>query len=89
MKKIELTDATRPLADYVKEMDGMSIMIMYKGVALAALVPLDNADYETVSLSTFHSPHSMIWLTSESQQRRVLVIISCTSCKFCCFLREI
>jgi hypothetical protein len=52
MKKIELTDATKPLADYVKEMDGMSIMIMYKGVALAALVPLDNADYETVSLST-------------------------------------
>ena len=52
MKQIELTDATKPLADYVKEMDGMSIMIMYKGVALAALVPLDNADYETVSLST-------------------------------------
>ena len=52
MKKIELTDATKPLADYVKEMDGMSIMIMYEGVALAALVPLDNADYETVSLST-------------------------------------
>ena len=52
MKKIELTDATKPLADYVKEMDGMSIIIMYKGVALAALVPLDNADYETVSLST-------------------------------------
>lgn len=52
MKKIELTDATKSLADYVKEMDGMSIMIMYKGVALAALVPLDNADYETVSLST-------------------------------------
>jgi hypothetical protein len=52
MKKIELTDATKPLADYVKEMDGMSIMIMYKGVALAVLVPLDNADYETVSLST-------------------------------------
>ena len=52
MKKIELTDATKSLADYVKEMDGISIMIMYKGVALAALVPLDNADYETVSLST-------------------------------------
>ena len=50
MKKLELTDATKPLADYVKEMDGMSIM--YKGVALAALVPLDNADYETVALST-------------------------------------
>jgi len=52
MKTIELTETTKPLADYVKAMDGMSIMIMYKGVALAALVPMDNADYETVSLST-------------------------------------
>jgi antitoxin (DNA-binding transcriptional repressor) of toxin-antitoxin stability system len=52
MKKIELTEATKPLAEYVKEMDGQSVMIMYKGVALAALVPMDNADYETVSLST-------------------------------------
>ena len=52
MKQIELIEATRPLAEYVKEMDGQSVMIMYKGVALAALVPLDNADYETVALST-------------------------------------
>jgi len=52
MKKIELTEATKPLAEYVKEMDGQSMMIMYKGIALAALVPMDNTDYETVSLST-------------------------------------
>jgi len=52
MKKIELTEATKPLAEYVKEMDGMSLMIMYKGVALAALVPMDNADYESVALSS-------------------------------------
>ena len=52
MKQIELTEATRPLAEYVKEMDGQSVMIMYHGVALAALVPMDNADYETVALST-------------------------------------
>ena len=52
MKTIELTEATKPLAEYVKEMDGMSLMIMYKGVMLAALVPMENADYETVSLST-------------------------------------
>jgi antitoxin (DNA-binding transcriptional repressor) of toxin-antitoxin stability system len=52
MKKIELTEATKPLAEYVKEMDGQSMMIMHKGIALAALVPMDNADYETVSLST-------------------------------------
>ena len=52
MKKLELAEATKPLAEYVKEMDGQSIMIMYRDVVLAALVPMDNADYETVSLST-------------------------------------
>ena len=52
MKQIELTEATKPLAEYVKEMDGMSLMIMYKGVALAALVPMDNADYESVALGS-------------------------------------
>jgi hypothetical protein len=52
MKKIELTEATKPLAEYVKEMDGMSMLIMFKGVALAALVPMDNADYESVALGT-------------------------------------
>jgi hypothetical protein len=52
MKKIDLVDATKPLAEYVKEMDGMSLVIVYKGVALAALVPLENADYETVTMAT-------------------------------------
>jgi antitoxin (DNA-binding transcriptional repressor) of toxin-antitoxin stability system len=52
MKKIELTEATKPLGEYVKGMDGQSVMIMYQGIALAALVPMDNADYETVLLST-------------------------------------
>jgi len=52
MRKIDLADATKPLAEYVKEMDGLSLVIVYKGVALAALVPLENADYETVTLAT-------------------------------------
>ena len=52
MKQIELAEATKPLAEYVKEMDGESVVIVYKGVMLAALVPIDHADYETVSLST-------------------------------------
>ena len=52
MKQIELAEATKPLAEYVKEMDGESVVIVYKDVILAALVPIDHADYETVSLST-------------------------------------
>jgi hypothetical protein len=33
-------------------MEGKPLIITFRGVALAALVPLDNIDYETVSLST-------------------------------------
>jgi len=66
MKKIELTEATKPLAEYVKEMDGMSLMIMYKGVALAALVPMDNADYESVALG---SDPEFIAILEKSQKR--------------------
>lgn len=51
MKKIELTEATKPLAEYVKEMDGVSVAIMYHGVMLAALVPMES-DYESVTLAT-------------------------------------
>jgi hypothetical protein len=35
-----------------KRSGNMSVTPPYKGIALAALVPMDNADYETVSLST-------------------------------------
>lgn len=52
MKKIDLNEATEPLAEYVKRMQGVPVVITFRGVALAALVPLDNVDYETVSLST-------------------------------------
>jgi prevent-host-death family protein len=52
MKKIDLTEANEPLAEYVKRMEGNPVIITFRGVALAALVPLDNIDYETVSLST-------------------------------------
>jgi hypothetical protein len=69
MKKIELTEATRPLAEYVKEMDGQSMMIMYKGTALAALVPMDNADYETVSLSS-NPDFIPLWQRSRARGRK-------------------
>jgi len=33
MKTIDLNDATEPLAEYVKRMEGEPITIMHKGVA--------------------------------------------------------
>ena len=52
MKTIELKDATAPLAEYVKSMEGEEITIVHKGVPLAVLTPAGNDDYESVELST-------------------------------------
>ena len=52
MKTIELKDATEPLAEYVKRMEGEPVMIVHKGVPLAVLVPAGNDDYESVQMST-------------------------------------
>jgi hypothetical protein len=52
VNKIELDDATESLAEYVKCLQEEPLIIVHKGVALAAVVPLDNMDYESVELST-------------------------------------
>jgi antitoxin (DNA-binding transcriptional repressor) of toxin-antitoxin stability system len=51
VKMIELTKATEPLAEYVKTIEGEPVVIVHRGFALAALVPLDNMDYESLELA--------------------------------------
>ncbi len=52
MKVIEQTQATDSLADYAAKIDSGPIVVTSHGQPVAALVPLENADMETVSLST-------------------------------------
>jgi hypothetical protein len=52
MKTIDLNDATAPLAEYVKHMEGEELTIVHKGVLLAVLRPAGNDDYESVQMST-------------------------------------
>ena len=52
MKTIELVQATAPLAEYAKEVNKELIIITVGGKPVAALVPIENADLETVTLST-------------------------------------
>ena len=52
MKTIDLNDATESLAEYVKNMEGVPITIVHKGVPLAILSPVGNDDYESVQMST-------------------------------------
>lgn len=52
MKVIEKHDATRTLAEYTAEIGTGAVVVMDHGRPVAALVPLENADLETVDLST-------------------------------------
>lgn len=52
MKSIERTDATASLAEYAAEIGKDPLVITSHGQPVAALVPIENADMETVALST-------------------------------------
>jgi len=52
MKTVEMTKATAPLADYAREVDKEPLIVTKRGRPVAALMPIENADDETVSLST-------------------------------------
>ena len=52
MKIIERTDATASLAEYAAKIGNDPLVITSHGQPVAALVPIENADMETVSLST-------------------------------------
>ena len=52
MKIIDLTEATETLATYAAEVAQEPVIITVAGKPVAALVAIENADLETVSLST-------------------------------------
>ncbi|MBY0526265.1 MAG: hypothetical protein K2R98_22925 [Gemmataceae bacterium] len=52
MKVIEQVDATATLAEYAANLDNGPVVITNGGLPVAALVPIENADMETVGLST-------------------------------------
>ena len=52
MKVVEKRDATATLAEYAAQIDNGPVIVTSEGRPVAALVPIENADIETVSLST-------------------------------------
>ena len=52
MKKIEMKKASGPLSEYAQKARKDPIIVVKNGRPIAAVVPLRNADAETVSLST-------------------------------------
>jgi len=52
MKVIERTDATASLAEYAADISNGPLVVTSHGQPVAALVAIENADMETVALST-------------------------------------
>lgn len=52
MKVIEEADATATLAEYAAEIGSDPLIVTSEGRPVAALVPIENTDLETASLST-------------------------------------
>ena len=52
MTKVEFKKASRPLSEYTQEARKDPVIVLKSGRPFAAVVPIRNADEETVALST-------------------------------------
>jgi prevent-host-death family protein len=52
MKRIELSKASRSLSEYAQKARKQPIIVLKRGKPYAAVVPIRNADDETLALST-------------------------------------
>ncbi len=52
MKTLDVKNATAPLADYARRASEEPVILTRDGKPVAALVSVENADWETVKLST-------------------------------------
>jgi prevent-host-death family protein len=52
MKVIDKSDATATLAEYASQIQNGPVIVTSDGRPVAALVPLENTDLESISLST-------------------------------------
>ena len=52
MKTLDLNDATASLRDYAQRMGKEAVILTVDGKPVAALLAIENADWETVALST-------------------------------------
>jgi len=68
MKTLELAEATAPLVEYAREVNQGPVILMADGKPVAALVAIENADLETVTLST-HPQFLALIERSRSRQK--------------------
>jgi len=51
LRTIEIAEATKPLAEYAQHADSETVVVTEKGKPIAVVLPLENADAETIALS--------------------------------------
>ena len=51
MKTLEMAKATAPLAEYARDVNKEPVIVTVRGKPIAALVSVENADLETITLS--------------------------------------
>ena len=68
MKTLDITEATASLADYAQEANQEPVIVTREGKPIAALMPIENADWETVGLST-HPQFLALIERSRSRQK--------------------
>jgi prevent-host-death family protein len=69
MKTIEIDDARERLGKYAEREEDLPIVVTDHGRPVAALIPVPNADLETVSLSTNPEFLAMIERSRERQAK--------------------
>jgi len=67
MKTLEIDKASAPLGEYVKEIKEEPVIITVDGNPVAALVSIENTDWETITLSTHPQ---FIELIEQSRKRQ-------------------
>jgi hypothetical protein len=70
MRTIEKVEATGSLVSYAEHAEEFPLVITDQGLPIAALMPVPNADMETISLSTNPEFLSLISRSREHQQKQ-------------------
>lgn len=68
MRTLDVAQATAPLAEYVEDVSKGPVIVTIDGKPVAALVSIENADLETVTLST-HPRFMALIERSRTRQR--------------------
>ena len=68
MKTLEIAKATAPLAEYARDVSREPVILTVRGKPIAALVSVENADLETITLST-HPQFIALIERSRARQR--------------------